>query len=207
MRTRSVEPRLSRQGTAGFNADSQPGSAPQPTCCCSSVWQKRQRKKPIHVTLWSHIDSRCNKILFKNLLERVPPNFHDTSYMIFSGTAFHTRPWLVLFCGRVLNWAQGSRPAAADGRQTRVFLSELCVCLLFILQWEVLPLIVDGGVKTESPLSFVTPLPICLNSDKEVHPLTAWKIVRKKKTNKSLKELIWADVSCCRLETRRCAPL
>lgn len=47
------------------------------------VWQQRPRLKPIHATLWSHIDSRCNKILFRNRLERgerVPPYTHVNSY-------------------------------------------------------------------------------------------------------------------------------
>lgn len=78
------------------------------------------------------------------------------------------------------NWAQKSCPVAVtpEARQRRVFLSELCLCCLFILPWEVLPLIVDCGVKTGSPLSLAHPLPICLNSDKDVHLLAGWKTVK-----------------------------
>lgn len=88
------------------------------------------------------------------------------------------------------NWAQRSRPVAvtADARQMRVFLSELCLCCLFILPWEVLPLIVDCGVKTGSPLSLAQPLPICLNSDKDVHPLAGWKTV--KNTNDAFEQAL-----------------
>lgn len=88
------------------------------------------------------------------------------------------------------NWAQRSRPVAvtADARQMRVFLSELCLCCLFILPWEVLPLIVDCGVKTGSPLSLAQPLPICLNSDKDVHPLARWKTV--KNTNDAFEQTL-----------------
>lgn len=91
------------------------------------------------------------------------------------------------------NWAQRSRPVTvtADARQMRVFLSELCLCCLFILPWEVLPLIVDCGVKTVSPLSWAQPLPICLYSDKDVQPLAGWKTV--KNTN----DAFWTGVSCC----------
>lgn len=86
----------------------------------------------------------------------------------------------------------------------RVFLSELCLCCLFILPWEVLPLIVGGGVKTGSPLSLAQPLPICLNSDKDVHPLAGWKTV--KNTNDAFEQVLPAVAALPGLDTHVVKP-
>lgn len=131
------------------------------------------RQRPIPVTQWSQIDSCCNKILFSDMVEgskTMPQSFVENSVIlifiprdmiiVLEQRSQHRHPkgpllqhdsmWDHELGGLLLML---SLPMPGRGWGGKVFQSELCVRLLFILLWEVLPLIVLCLMKTGSPLS------------------------------------------------------
>lgn len=124
-----------------------------------SVWQQRST----HVTQWSCVDLK--DMLLSEMCDRSrrmqPQLGVATSGLLNMYKLFLGLHMIVFTLVKDLLSSACCTRQEWDGR---VFQSELCMRWLFMLLWEELLLIVHCLVKTESPLSFVSPLPISLIS-------------------------------------------